>query len=159
MAKKGQGALEYLFMIAVALLVIFLAVKYLGSTGNQVSSQSELAALQSQAELVRSQLKAQDLWNDDYCIYILSPSYSQSKIGSKYGISLKKPGECKKTGDVAYYLDYSGATYREEVSQLYGNETYKLKTLSELYDMCMGGDEKACKLIITLKESKWKEPS
>ncbi|NJE60967.1 class III signal peptide-containing protein [Thermococcus sp. 21S7] len=57
--KKGQGAIEYLFMIAAALVIILIAVRYVSNSGQQASSQGDLAMFQSQAELVKSNLVAQ----------------------------------------------------------------------------------------------------
>ncbi len=64
--KKGQGALEYLFMIAAALIIIFVVVRYISGAGSQASQQSDIAALQSQAELAKSTLEAKDLWNSTH---------------------------------------------------------------------------------------------
>lgn len=57
--KKGQGAIEYLFMIAAALVIILIAVRYVGNTGNQAQEQGNLAQLQSQVELTKSNLISQ----------------------------------------------------------------------------------------------------
>jgi len=37
MKRRAQGALEYLFMIAAALIIIFLAVRYITNTGSQAT--------------------------------------------------------------------------------------------------------------------------
>ncbi|WP_082663054.1 class III signal peptide-containing protein [Thermococcus sp. 2319x1] len=158
MSRKGQGSLEYLFMVAAALIIIFAVVSYISGSGSQATQQGDIALLQSQAELAKSKLTAKGLWNDEYCFYILSESYSKDKVGSKYGISIKDKGsngKCDKSDRVIYYLDYSGSEYREEVKALYGDGKYNLKTLKELYDQCLAGDENACKVIITLDESLW----
>ena len=60
--KKAQGALEYLFMIAAALIIIFVVVRYISQSGGQASQQGDIAALQSQAELAKSTLEAKGLW-------------------------------------------------------------------------------------------------
>jgi hypothetical protein len=156
--KKGQGALEYLFMVAAALIIIFVVVRHISGTGSQASSQVAIASLQSQAELAKSQLEVKDLWNDGYCFYILPESYSKDKVGSEYGISIKDKGsngKCDITDKVIYYLDYRNARYKDDVKALYGDDRYKLKTLKELYDLCLANDENACKIIITLDESLW----
>ena len=57
--RKGQGAIEYLFMIAAALVIILIAVRYVGNAGSQASSQGDLAQLQSQVETIKTQLIAQ----------------------------------------------------------------------------------------------------
>lgn len=58
--KKGQGAIEYLFMIAAALVIILIAVRYVSDAGSQASNQGDLAMLQSQVETIKAQLEAQD---------------------------------------------------------------------------------------------------
>ncbi|WP_004069963.1 class III signal peptide-containing protein [Thermococcus litoralis] len=158
MSRKGQGSLEYLFMVAAALIIIFVAVSYISSSGGQVAQKSGIASLQSQAEIAKSRLSAKDLWNDEYCFYILSEGYSKDKVGSEYGISVKDKGsngKCDITDKVIYYLDYRNARYKDDVKALYGDDRYKLKTLKELYDLCLANDENACKVIITLDESLW----
>jgi len=62
--KKGQGAIEYLFMIAAALVIILIAVRYVSNTGSQASNQGDLAMLQSQAELVKASFTTNGWWDD-----------------------------------------------------------------------------------------------
>ncbi|MDK2854659.1 MAG: hypothetical protein PWQ92_1553 [Thermococcaceae archaeon] len=158
MSRKAQGSLEYLFMVAAALIIILVAVSHISSSGGRVAQQSDIASLQSQAELAKFQLEVKDLWNDGYCFYILSESYSKDKVGSEYGISIKDKGsngKCDKSDKIIYYLDYRNARYKDEIKALYGDDRYKLKTLKELYDLCLANDENACKVIITLDESLW----
>ncbi|KUH32465.1 hypothetical protein APY94_10305 [Thermococcus celericrescens] len=64
--KKGQGAIEYLFMIAAALVIILIAVRYVGQSTGTASQQADIASLQSQAELAKSTLTAAGVWNDNY---------------------------------------------------------------------------------------------
>ncbi|NJE01112.1 class III signal peptide-containing protein [Thermococcus sp. JdF3] len=61
--KKGQGAIEYLFMIAAALVIILIAVRYVSNAGQNASSQGDLAQIQAQVETIKAQLQAsgQDL--------------------------------------------------------------------------------------------------
>lgn len=66
--KKGQGALEYLFMIAAALIIIFVVVRHISGTGSQASSQVAIASLQSQAELAKTNLQARGWWQNDYTV-------------------------------------------------------------------------------------------
>lgn len=53
MKRKAQGALEYLFMIAAALIIIFVVVRYLTRSGTTAaniagnSSNQSVAALQN----------------------------------------------------------------------------------------------------------------
>ncbi|WP_082781416.1 class III signal peptide-containing protein [Thermococcus peptonophilus] len=58
--RKGQGAIEYLFMIAAALVIILIAVRYVSQSGSQASQQGNLAQLQSQVETIKAQLQAQN---------------------------------------------------------------------------------------------------
>ena len=158
MKGKGQGSLEYLFMIAAALIIMFVVVQYLGENSVKASEQSQVASLQAQAELAKSSLQAKGFWNDEHCFYILSNSTSEKDVGSEYGISIKDKGpngECNQNDKVLYYVDYSDSEYRDEIKALYGDERYKLKTLKELYDLCLANDERACKIIMALDESSW----
>jgi len=72
--KKGQGALEYLFMIAAALIIIFVVVRYISGTGQQATSQSDIAALQSQAELVKSSFQSKGWWETSTWVYTTANS-------------------------------------------------------------------------------------
>ena len=40
MKRKAQGALEYLFIIAAVLIIVFLAVRYILQTGSQATNLS-----------------------------------------------------------------------------------------------------------------------
>ena len=47
MKRKAQGALEYLFMIAAALIIIFVVVRYLTTSGKTASEIAGSSANQS----------------------------------------------------------------------------------------------------------------
>ena len=129
--KKGQGALEYLFMIAAALIIIFVVVRYISSSGQQATQQGDIAALQSQAELAKSTLQAKDLWEDTATISVAQDG--TITIGS-------------------YTVDASGTTYESDVT----NSIDDYNTLQDLYDACINeNDETACKIIISLGEATW----
>jgi uncharacterized protein (UPF0333 family) len=133
--KKGQGALEYLFMVAAALIIIFVVVRHISGTGSQASSQVAIASLQSQAELAKTNLQAKNFWED-------TASISVGKGGT---ITI---------GD--YTVDATGTTYESEVT----NSISGYSNLEALYDACMDkNDETACKILISLGEAKWTESS
>ncbi|AIF69156.1 hypothetical protein PAP_03680 [Palaeococcus pacificus DY20341] len=41
MKRKAQGAIEYLFMIAAALIIVAVVIRYLRSTGSSAGTQAE----------------------------------------------------------------------------------------------------------------------
>ena len=123
--KKGQGALEYLFMIAAALIIIFVVVRYISSSGQQATSQSDIASLQSQAELGKSALQAKNWWGDNYNVTIHTSS-GTLEIENSAGNSLAN-------------ITYTDSEYASDIEALGGN-TYHLGTL---YDNCMVGNATA----------------
>ena len=137
--KKGQGALEYLFMIAAALIIIFVVVRYISQSGSQASQQGDIAALQSQAELAKSNLQARGLWKDDATL-------------ANGGDTVIK---VTFTDGPTYNVDVGGTTYESEAASL-DPTTYG--TLGTLYDKCIQeNDETACKILISLGEAKWEQ--
>ncbi|WP_371180373.1 class III signal peptide-containing protein [Thermococcus sp. EP1] len=125
--KKGQGALEYLFMIAAALIIIFVVVRYISSSGQQATGQSDIASLQSQAELAKSSLQAKDWWDDDYTITINTNAQTIT------------------IDNVSVTIDYSNSKYVDDITTTYNGET-----LGNIYDDCMEGTEEACKVLAAL---------
>lgn len=130
--KKGQGALEYLFMIAAALIIIFVVVRHISGSTQQASSQSDIASLQIQVELIKSKLVSQNVWDDQYEVeYDSNKNYLLVKDTS---------------GTVAYAeadKDYNAAPYLTLISS-----TPK-PTLKDLYDKCMvENDATACEIIV-----------
>ncbi|WP_353936099.1 class III signal peptide-containing protein [Thermococcus alcaliphilus] len=130
--KKGQGALEYLFMIAAALIIIFVVVRYISGSTQQASSQSDIASLQSQVELIKSKLVSQNVWDDQYTVeYDSTNDYLLVK---------------DTNGTVAYAeadKDYSAAPYSTLISST--------PTLGSLYDKCMvENDATACEIIVDI---------
>ncbi len=119
--KKGQGALEYLFMIAAALIIIFVVVRYISSTGQQATSQSDIAALQSQAELVKSSFQAKGWWSNNTWV---------NSDGSG-GLTLGAPG-----GPYNYTID------QEDYPELY--QASFNDTIDIVYTHCQGGNLTAC---------------
>ncbi|RLF80610.1 hypothetical protein DRN44_06990 [Thermococci archaeon] len=141
--KKGQGALEYLFMIAAALIIIFVVVRYISSSGQQATQQGDIAALQSQAELAKSNLQAKNLWNDNWKVTANNTESSVINI---------------QDSKVLYSVNLTGTTYGSEVETAIESGNYGSKTFDQLYDMCIQeNDETGCKILITLGESKWIE--
>ena len=132
--KKGQGALEYLFMIAAALIIIFVVVRYISSSGQQATGQSDIASLQSQAELAKSSLQAKDWWDDDY--YVKDPSGGVISIGSTDG------------GDDIANITVSTSEYYNDIKDLSLDDNHD--QLGELYNDCMAGNATSCKVLAAL---------
>ncbi|WP_148882397.1 class III signal peptide-containing protein [Thermococcus aciditolerans] len=128
--KKGQGAIEYLFMIAAALVIILIAVRYVGQSGQQASEQGNIAQLQAQAELAKSNLVGRNAWDDDYTV--------------DWGDNGNKTIVIKNTSGTP--LVNSTATNADKYKDLIGS-TPKLKTV---YDNCMSGNENYCYILIDL---------
>ncbi|MDK2854658.1 MAG: hypothetical protein PWQ92_1552 [Thermococcaceae archaeon] len=134
--KKGQGALEYLFMVAAALIIIFVVVRYISGTVQQASSQTAIASLQSQAELVKTNLQAKDFWNDNY--YVVDNNDQNLTIETVDGTIIA----------VDTNLEY----YGDEVPNNYLNTN---ETLKNLYEACTkDNDENACMILIDLQDAK-----
>ena len=69
MKRKAQGAIEYLFMIAAALVVILIVVRQLRGKGSQAGQTADLAAKQSEVELIVQKYNSTDWWSqwsDEY---------------------------------------------------------------------------------------------
>ena len=130
--KKGQGALEYLFMIAAALIIIFVVVRYISSSGQQATGQSDIASLQSQAELAKSSLQAKDWWD------------------TSYTVSIDSGNQTLTIGTINKEIPYGDSKYATDIDDLDEDTTYDGETLGNLYDLCMSGDENACKLLAAL---------
>ena len=130
--KKGQGALEYLFMIAAALIIIFVVVRYISSSGQQATGQSDIASLQSQAELAKSALQAKGWWDDNY--YVDNPDDGIISIGSSSG------------GNDIANITVSNSRYYNDIKSASING----KTLSQLYNGCMGGNATLCKVLAAM---------
>lgn len=128
--KKGQGALEYLFMIAAALIIIFVVVRYISGTGSQATQQSDIAALQSQAELAKSSLQAKGWWDDTYTVTYVSENTTL------------------KIDNIAQ-VDITNSAYYDDITDDV-NGYKESKTLETLYDDCMAGDELSCKVLAAL---------
>jgi len=127
--KKGQGALEYLFMIAAALIIIFVVVRYISGTGSQASSQVAIASLQSQAELAKTTLSGKGIWDDTYTV-----TYNTST-------------DTLKIGTVA--ID-SNLQYKDYYSGTFTNDTLK-----NIYENCMNKNDKTyCYVLIDLQDAK-----
>lgn len=133
--KKGQGALEYLFMVAAALIIIFVVVRHISGTGSQASSQVAIASLQSQAELAKSSMEARG-WNLDSLVTI-------KKDENKFEID----SNGDNTADIT--VSYAKSDYKDDINQL-TEADYQRKTIKELYDMCSAGDVGACKIMAAL---------
>jgi len=150
--KKGQGALEYLFMIAAALIIIFVVVRYISSAGSQASQQSDIAALQSNAEMAKSVLQAKGWWYDNYYVLYDGTNHnlyisSDTNIGSDkaYTSDLQYETEYDETSD------FTSTTFESAVGD---GVTWGAK-LSEIYNSCMDENDKAaCYVLMDLQDAK-----
>ena len=134
--KKGQGALEYLFMIAAALIIIFVVVRYISSSGQQATEQGDIASLQSQAELGKSALQAKDWWDDNYDVRF-------EESGSSYYLNITST-----SGQVAL-IDITNSAYKTDIDNLYDDNNV-IDSLGDLYNNCMAGNATACKVLAAL---------
>ncbi|MCD6373643.1 MAG: class III signal peptide-containing protein [Thermococcus sp.] len=71
MRRKAQGAIEYLFMIAAALVIILIVVRQLRNKGKSAGSSADLSAKQSKVEMIAQKYNSTDpnWWSnhvDDY---------------------------------------------------------------------------------------------
>ena len=123
--KKGQGALEYLFMIAAALIIIFVVVRYISSTGQQATSQSDIAALQSQAELVKSSFDAKGWWESTTTV---------TKNANSTTLTLTVAG-------TNYQYTFTQTDYPELYEQ-----SYNSVAITTLYNQCQAGQLVACQV-------------
>jgi len=142
--KKGQGALEYLFMIAAALIIIFVVVRYISQTGSQASQQSDIAALQSQAELAKTNLQAKGFWDNTYTVkYYTKSAALKIEDGNNKVIALDSHLEYDSE-----YLD--NKKFVEDITNTAG----PTPTLKDLYDLCMDNNVKAaCYVLIDLQDA------
>ncbi|MDK2984120.1 MAG: hypothetical protein PWP19_1598 [Thermococcaceae archaeon] len=132
--KKGQGALEYLFMVAAALIIIFVVVRYISGAGSQATHLSDIASLQSQAELAKSSLQAKGWWYDNYYVVYVKDS-------NILGISPDNT-----TNKAIANITISDSAYLQDIQTEYS----KNEQLGTLYNNCMGGNETACKVLAAL---------
>ena len=130
--KKGQGAIEYLFMIAAALVIILIAVRYVGQSGQQAQEQGNIAQLQSQAELAKSSLIGRGLWDDDYKVVLSDDKYLLLQ-------------------DTTTLLNVT-ATHKDKYSS-YKHEGTSITAgieLKNVYEDCMASTEAACYVLMDL---------
>ncbi|WP_054839989.1 class III signal peptide-containing protein [Thermococcus sp. JCM 11816] len=139
--RKGQGAIEYLFMIAAALVIILIAVRYVSQSGSQAQQTADISQLQAQVEMVKTRLVGSGIWNDDYAVV------SDSTL-LKIGVA-QKDDNGKVTG-VSKVI----ATANIDKSSDWASYTKLPTTLGQIYDDCQGGDEAACNLILDLSDAK-----
>jgi len=139
--KKGQGALEYLFMIAAALIIIFVVVRYISGAGQQASQQSDIAALQSQAELVKSSFQAKGWWSTAKVQVVDS---DDNNVYDK--VELDTNGDGTK--------DYDYAFTSSDYPELSKTTSYTSWTgISTVYDDCQAGKLVACQIFGVLAGS------
>ena len=135
--KKGQGALEYLFMIAAALIIIFVVVRYISGTGQQATSQSDIAALQSQAELVKSSFQAKGWWTADSNITLS-------------GNQLQLDYDGDDENEATYQYD---TTEYPNIDDYFNTEEATELNIMTIYDDCQAGNLGACEVFGVLAGS------
>lgn len=137
--KKGQGALEYLFMIAAALIIIFVVVRYISGSTQQASQQGDIASLQSQAELARTTLQGKGYWDNTYTVEISS---NGTVLQIKDGTTV-----IATDSNLEYSSEYlSGTNFVSDIPTD--------KTLKSIYDACMDDNVKAaCYVLIDLQDA------
>ncbi|ACS90989.1 class III signal peptide-containing protein [Thermococcus sibiricus] len=123
--KKGQGALEYLFMIAAALIIIFVVVRYISGAGQQATGTSDIAALQSQAELVKSSFQAKGWWET-----------------AKIQVNNTNLKIITSDGNVTYTIPSTYEELYNKGSDEYSNEAY----ITTVYTDCQAGKLIACEV-------------
>jgi|GEM_PF-1995559 len=62
MKRKAQGAIEYLFMIAAALVIILIVVRQLRNKGKSAGSQADISAKQSKVISLVQQYNNSKVW-------------------------------------------------------------------------------------------------
>lgn len=130
--KKGQGALEYLFMIAAALIIIFVVVRYISQTGSQATSQSDINILQNKAELVKSRFEVNGWWNEDTTVAVDNAENPSTLTLTPLGNSTKAvtydiPDDYV-SGIADYFEDNNGVA------------------ITKVYDDCQAGKLGACQV-------------
>ena len=81
MKRKAQGAIEYLFMIAAALVIILIVVRQLRNKGKSAGSQADISAKQSKVISLVQQYNNSDVWK---------------AIGTDYNNCVNKGTDCDK---------------------------------------------------------------
>ncbi|HII67020.1 MAG TPA: class III signal peptide-containing protein [Thermococcaceae archaeon] len=139
--KKGQGALEYLFMIAAALIIIFVVVRYISGSTQQATSQTDIASLQSQAELARTTLQGKDYWGNTYTVEIVTTDTTVTGLQIKDGTTV-----VATDSNLEYTDEYiSDTSFVTDITD---------PTLKGLYDSCMDDNVKAaCYVLIDLQDA------
>ena len=144
--KKGQGALEYLFMIAAALIIIFVVVRYISGSTQQASQQGDIASLQSQAELARTTLQSKNLWSNEYYVYYNTTDEDNIKL-EIYNTTASSGTVIGEDTNLDYETEYDN-----EIN--WGTDGVSLKTL---YDNCMNSNDKpSCYVLADLQDVKKK---
>ena len=112
-------------MIAAALIIIFVVVRYISGAGQQASSQSDIAALQSQAELVKSSFTAKGWWANTTSVTYSQPTLTVTPSGGSA---------------MTFTVD------QETYPNLYDATSLPDDDIVGLYDSCMGGNIIACEV-------------
>ena len=130
-------------MIAAALIIIFVVVRYISGTGQQATSQGDLLVLQTQAELVKSSFDAKGWWTDNTNVTVSSDGTT---------LTLEVPGV---TPNPKYTIppEYTELrTYGPTVFPSDTNNTNKVDII-EAYNLCQAGNVTACQVFGVLAGS------
>ncbi|WP_394352216.1 hypothetical protein [Thermococcus sp. MV5] len=125
-------------MIAAALIIIFVVVRYISSSGQQATQQGDIASLQSQAELGKSALQAKNWWDDTYKV-----KFEESD--SSYYLNITTSADQQVT-----VIDITESAYKDDLNNLYDDNEVIDTNLGSLYTNCMQGNATACKVLAAL---------
>ncbi|MDI3476415.1 MAG: hypothetical protein PWQ95_2143 [Thermococcaceae archaeon] len=64
MKRKAQGAIEYLFMIAAALVIILIVVRQLRGKSGESGKAADLSSKQSRVEMIAQKYNSTEWWTD-----------------------------------------------------------------------------------------------
>jgi len=130
-------------MIAAALIIIFVVVRYISSSGQQAAQQTDISALQSQAELAKTNLQAKDLWDADATVTSVSSTQIQVNFD----------------GNTTYTVDISDSPYGGDPDLDSSDaNNYKNKNFGDIYAACINqGDAVACKILAALGSGEWQQ--
>jgi len=139
---KGQGSIDYAFMIALGLLFILIAFAFIiedyERSRKTATEYAENLSIKSQAIISKSQLENFGFWNDNFTI----------SLGSPYIIKIYNEGV------LVYIVNYENTTFRDDIYEW--NNVNGL-SFFEIYEKCLNGNTTACKFLITLKEGIWEK--
>lgn len=140
--SRGQGSIDYIFMIAMGLLFILIAFAFIiedsGTSREAAMEHAKNSSIKSQAVIFKSQLEISNFWDDEYMVL----------LGSNYTIKIYEEEV------LIYAVNYENTSFKEDVTKW---DNFNGLSLFEIYEACLNNNLTACKFIITLKEGSWEE--